>query len=115
MILTAKEISEIILSCKSSGVTEIDVTKTRVRIVFSSKPIAEENPQVTKPIETTIPSHSEVKFTDMDESPSERIKEDIDDLRITDPASFEELLTLGEIVKDAWDAEKNNRGPEQDL
>ena len=103
MNLTTSELLEIIKSCKDSGAIEITFSKGPVRrIVFDHKPNAVISPTLNQPSaseNTEINLPNEVKFTEESVKPErEDEQRAIDELMISDPARYEEMIARGEII-----------------
>lgn len=97
MNLTASEICEIINCCKNSPVSEIDMSEGKLRIVFFSNPI-ESTSTTLKPNEVAVSSSGEANFTFEEDSKEMDLQELVEELQIADPAKYEELVGLGELV-----------------
>lgn len=112
MNLTAKDISEIIKNCKDSGVSEITFGKGTFRIVFASKPIEQNSPpqQPSSGEKSEFKDKNEVVFSDHPVKPEmEHEQTLVDELMISDPEKFEELVASGELINNGSE-EKNDRG-----
>jgi len=100
MNLTAKELCEIILACKEAHVTELKIGD--IHIVFSAKPIVADNTPVPKPLETEqAENFTPIKVDEFSTNPKvEDEKTEIEELQISDPVRYEEMLGRGELIDD---------------
>lgn len=100
MNLTAKEICEIILSCKAASVERIEIEGSRVVVQFT-KQIVELPPQAL----TQNHAAKEVDLTPIQLTPEttsleDTLRDELEELKISDPSRYEELLASGELIND---------------
>lgn len=107
MDLTADGICKIIEACKQSKVSRIVFDGARFEVDFALSPIAETTPHAETPNlaepkdEITTP----VKMTEVSITPSiDNVTQDLEELQLSDPALFEEMVARGELVSGAKEA-----------
>lgn len=101
MNLTAKELCEIIEACDKAKVTSLKIGD--IEVVFDTKPIAAKNSPVQQPSSTDQGQEisNPIKFEEISTNPEvEDAKDSFEELHISDPSRFEELVGQGELVDD---------------
>lgn len=108
MTLTAKEICSIIKSCKDAQVTHFECGT--VRIIFSTKPIVEKISTDATPHTETDNSiqFKEILFTPEKNPEKDNERDAIDELMISDPARYEELLARGDLIDEPREEKEND-------
>lgn len=106
MNLTAKEICSIIKVCSDAHVTHFECKD--VKVIFSAKPIADKiSTVVAQQTETDSSIQHPVVFTDEKNPERDNQQDAIDELMISDPTQFEELVARGELVDEPKEKEND--------
>jgi hypothetical protein len=126
MSLTADKICKIIETSKNNNVSDLEIVSgsDRVRIVFATKPIVAENSTSHAQNVDEVASDDsqfkpvEIKFTKETSPDVEDVEQQLEELSITDPTAYEEMISRGELVSGRRkregidDEEENDRGSE---
>ena len=102
MDLTSSNICEIIKVCKESGVSRVVIDGGKIEVCFALKPMAEAPFHAAKPNaaeqDEIIMSQTSVDLVPQGDPAVEEQTQAVDELMISDPLKYEELMGRGELV-----------------
>lgn len=99
MNLTAKELCEIIKVCENSHVVALEIKGNYIKVAFCSKPIEQSTPdsKPLEPEESIIANPIILQQKETDSVLSDSV-DYVEELQISDPVLYEELIARGELV-----------------